>query len=160
MEDREKTKVEGKHDKANLSIRLTVTFVFNKTIHFMKYLEQVQTLWSRAKGGTHDLATLATLLEDYKTLLGQVMTSDESYRAGLRRLQEELPDLQRLITRKHDAILKGRLQDAIVALKKKVEVVEAPIAEPDVPATATADESGNITEEKRPIRNMPTLGMD
>lgn len=127
----------------------------------MKNLEQVQTLWSRAKGGSHDLAALATLLEDYKAVLEGVMASGDSYRTELRRLHEELPDLQRLITRKHDAILKGRLQDAIGALKKKVEAVEAPVEEAPViiPAEATDDSMG-LTEEKRSVRNIPNLGMD
>jgi hypothetical protein len=125
----------------------------------MKNLEQVQTLWSRAKGASHDLAALGTLLDDFKTVLERVMASGDTYRADLRRLHEELPDLQRLITKKHDIVLKGRLQDAISALKKKVESVEAPVEE--TPAAAeTTNEGITVTEEKRHVRNTPNLGME
>ncbi len=130
----------------------------------MSNLEQIKGLWERAKSANHNTESLTTLLADYTRVLSVVTDSDEAYKTSLRRLREEIPDLQRLVTKKHDPILKGRLQDAINALRRKVEEVEAPPAE--VAPVASQDNTDAATgvvappEDGHRVRNMPNLGMD
>ena len=128
----------------------------------MAYLESIQLLNERIRKSGPGMADLEKLLDDYKALLTQVTAAGDEYRKDLRRLQEELPDLQRLVGRKHDAILKGRLQDAIVMMKKKVEAIEQPTAEAPEPQTADGADSADISiqEEPKRFRNIPKLGMD
>ncbi len=132
----------------------------------MSKLDAIKSLWQRAKAADHNTESLSTLLADYTRTLNEVMADGDDYNS-LRRLREELPDLQRLITKKHDAILKGRLQDGIGALKKKVEEVEAPplpVTEAEVPDAGGAGETIVSLQEdeapKKPFRNMPSIGMD
>lgn len=130
----------------------------------MKNTEHVQALWERIKKPNVNLADLSTLLEDYKGVLGNIMAGDEDYRSSLRRLHEELPDLQRLVGKKHDAILKGRMQDAIGALKNKIDAGETP-PEPETqtPALLGSDAAIIALQEEqapKPSRNMPNIGMD
>jgi hypothetical protein len=128
----------------------------------MSKLDAVQTLWEQAKKSGQNMDDLEILLEDYKVMLNDVMASGDEYRKSLRRLYEEIPDLHRLVGKKHDAILKGRLQDAISILKKTVSVAETPptteAPNPEVTGTDTTELS--VEEERKPFRNMPSLGMD
>jgi hypothetical protein len=132
----------------------------------MSKLPIIQSLWDRVKKNGQTTEDLSALLDDYKDVLQDVMRESDDYKSSLRRWQEEIPDLQRLIPKKFDAILKGRLQDAIGALKKKVEAVEAPpvVEEEVAPQVPGADAPvvgiGEEEEVKKPFRNMPSLGMD
>lgn len=131
----------------------------------MSNSENVQALWERIKKPKLSLGDLSSLLNDYQSVLTEVMASRDEYRA-LRRQQEELPDLQRLLGKKYDSVLQGRLQDGISAVKRKIAEVEAQPAEPETetPAPLGADvpviglQEGE--EGSKPFRNMPTLGMD
>ena len=128
----------------------------------MNYSGRVQSLWERIKQPSLQPDALSALLADYQQTLEEISASDEELRGKLRLQREELPDLQRLITRKHDAILQGRLQDAIGKMKKLVAAPEAPPAEtPGNPEQAASDIPGRPGEEARkPFRNMPNIGMD
>ena len=119
----------------------------------MNKTEAIQALSTRLKSTSGDIESLAVIFEEYKVMVAQFSASDPALGTALRHLPEEFPDLQRLIGRKHDAILKGRLIDAISTLRKKVEALELQqIEQPDQPVDAPA-------EEKR-VRNTPNLGME
>ena len=131
----------------------------------MSNLETIKGLWERVRSANHNTESLTALLGDYSATLGTVTDTNEEYKTALRRLREEIPDLQRLVTKKHDPILKGRLQDAIHALRKKVEEVEAPPAEEAQPAEQEDNTGAEAAVTPQPEagsrhRNMPNLGMD
>jgi len=119
----------------------------------MNKSELVQALSARINSRSQSFEELEQIFEDYKALVGELAASGPAYKSALQHVPEEFPDLQRLVGRKHDAILKGRLIDAVSILKKKVEGLEAQNAEPlEKPEEAPAP-------EKR-IRNTPNLGME
>ena len=119
----------------------------------MNKSEAIKSLSARINSRSQSMEDLTGIFEDYKMLVAQFAASDSSYGTALRHLPEEFPDLQRLIGRKHDAILKGRLIDAISLLRKKVEALEPQqIEQPEQSEESPAG-------EKR-VRNTPNLGMD
>jgi len=75
-----------------------------------------------------------------------------AYKSALQHLPEEYPDLQRLVGRKFDAILKGRLIDAISLLKKKLELLD--------PEDAAPTQSVDDADLQGRVRNAPNLGME
>ena len=132
----------------------------------MNKSEMVQSLWERIKQPKHTMAVLTQIFEEYKATVADFAASSPEYQKALRHTPEEFPDLTRLIGKGHDAVLKGRLIDAIGALKKKVAeldpppVEEAPQPTLEAPATeASASEEG-AQPEKPKFRITPTLGMD
>ena len=127
----------------------------------MNKSEIVQSLWQRIKGSKQSHEDLVAIFQDYQDTVTEFSLSSESYRAALLRAPEEFPDLQRLVGRKHDEILKGRLIDAISSLKKKTEAIEAPDTSTSI--GGTSDQSVSTSEEPTPethIRNKPTLRME
>lgn len=136
----------------------------------MNKSEMVQSLWQRIKQPKHNMEQLTQIFAEYKAMVADFATSSADYREALLHMHEEFPDLQRLVGKGHDAVLKGRLVDAINSLKKKVamlsgEVEEAPIVEETpLPPTPTEPAAENLenkdTEEKPKFRITPSLGMD
>lgn len=119
----------------------------------MNKVEMIQFLQTQAKRPTQTHDELVEVFENYKTMLIALEASGPDYRKGLQRLREEFPDIERIVIKKHDPILKGRLIDALSTFRKKVEELEG-----------TADEAVETpTEEplngERRVRNMPNLGM-
>jgi hypothetical protein len=141
---------------------VAITFVLIKPL-FMEKLPAVKALWDRVKKPNQSLDELSKLLQDYEVVLKDVCASSDDYKNGLRRQIEELPDLQRLVGKKHGPILQGRIQDGTSMLKKKVEAVELP-SEIEEPRTGTLGADSTVVslqeEERKPFRNIPTLGMD
>ncbi|MBS1615245.1 MAG: hypothetical protein JST06_03915 [Bacteroidetes bacterium] len=125
----------------------------------MNAAETTQKLWERVRKSGQPLAVLSDILNDYQQALETIAAGDESMRAKLRLQREEIPDLQRLITRKHDTILQGRLQDGIRKLKKVISPEEPPAELPGTESNAETMPDESPTEPK-PFRNMPNLGMD
>lgn len=124
----------------------------------MNASEIAQQLWEQVRKSGQTLEQLNAILNDYQQAMDVLAANDDELRGKLRLQREEIPDLQRLITRKHDAILQGRLQDGIRKLKKLVC--------PEPPATELPQAEGNKDiatenpEPPKPFRNMPNLGMD
>lgn len=129
----------------------------------MNRLEVLQALTARINKPGHNLDSLTQIFEVYKALLSEAM-ADEAYRNGLRRASEELPDLQRLIGKKHDAVLKGRLTDAIRTFRQLAEAAEkAEVPEDPVATGQSIDNPAGTNEQPdngKHVRNIPTLGMD
>ncbi|MBS1645420.1 MAG: hypothetical protein JST21_15475 [Bacteroidetes bacterium] len=142
----------------------------------MNQQEMVQRLWQQIKQPKHSMEQLKQIFAEYQALVVAFSITSTEYKAALRHTPEEFPDLERLVKKGHDAVLKGRLVDAINALKKKVEmisgVVDAP--DPEVPQMA-ATITPNLAEppneqaapaadgdpDKKPkFRITPSLGMD
>jgi hypothetical protein len=113
----------------------------------------ILALSARINSRSQSLEELTQIFEDYKILVAELAGTDAAYKSALQHLPEEFPDLQRLVGRKHDAILKGRLIDAVSTLKKKVEGLEAPNVEP-------LEKQEEATSPEKRIRNTPNLGMD
>ncbi len=131
----------------------------------MDKLQVVQSLKSRLSKTAQSHEDLVQVFEDYKATLTEILRSEDTYRTGLRRQGEELPDLQRLVDKKHDPILKGRLIDGLSAIKKKVEELEAPAAPEQQEETGAVSNGSTLLSVQEegappPRRNMPTLGMD
>ncbi len=121
----------------------------------------VQGLWERIRQPKHTMPVLNQIFEEYKALVTEFKADSEDYVKALKHTHEEFPDLSRLIGKGHDAILKGRLMDAIGALKKKVTELEAPPADESSAPTADAEKTASDQEAEKPkFRNMPSLGMD
>ena len=120
----------------------------------MNNAERVKHLWARIKERSHSLDDLSQIFTDYKSIVSDISADEASNHIALRKLIQEFPDLERLIGRKYDAILKGRLIDAISILKKRIEELET--QDNSEPLKSADEEAGN---EKR-VRNMPSLGMD
>lgn len=118
----------------------------------MNKSELVQSLWDEIKRRSISHEDLVQIFDDYQDLVGDLSKSGEPYRTAVLHSHEEFPDLQRLIGRKHDEILKGRLMDAISALKKKVEAIES--------QTEHNSEKAETVEEEQPVRNRPNLRME
>jgi len=112
----------------------------------------IQFLTAQAKRSTQTHDELVEIFENYKKMLLALEASEPAYRNSLQRLREEFPDIERIIIKKHDPILKGRLTDALTSFRKKVEEVEG-VKEEEEPKSTEA-----LPEEKR-VRNMPNLGM-
>jgi hypothetical protein len=119
----------------------------------MTNIETVQALWDRAKQRAHTLEELTQLFNDYKETVNSLTSSTPEYKAALHYTPQEWPDLDRLIGKKHDLILKGRLIDAITNLKKKVGEIEAQVVEEQ----PIPDE---LLDVAPPRRNIPNLGME
>lgn len=117
-------------------------------------------------GNAEGMSDLETILNDYESALNAAVAGDPEYKATLRRLIEEIPDMRRMIPKKFDAILKGRINDGLRAFRKQVEAREAPPAPVDesapIPSHAVTDVKLGESEEpqQKPFRNMPSLGMD
>ncbi len=117
-------------------------------------------------GKAKNTPELEAVLDGYEAALGSAVAGNADYKPKLRRLQEEIPDLRRMIPKKFDAILKGRISDGLRAFRKQVEELEAPAPPPA--AEAAPDPSHSVTElrlgeeqaQPKPFRNMPSLGMD
>lgn len=138
----------------------------------MNKTEMVQSLWQRIKQPKHNMEQLTQIFAEYKALVADFVSSGEDYRQALLHTHEEFPDLQRLVGKGHDAVLKGRLVDAINSLKKKVATLSGevdgpgPVEEIVAPQTSSAPETmletpeNNETEVKPKFRITPSLGMD
>lgn len=123
--------------------------------------ESLQVLWERVRKPGLDLEALSAILDELQRILEDIAASDAELRSKLRMQREELPDLRRLITKKHDAILQGRLQDSIGKIKRLLAAPEASPAEtPESNEDGTNGEEGAAQQERKPFRNMPNLGMD
>jgi len=126
----------------------------------MTKTEMVQALWAHVRQPNHSLEDLEQILEVYKDTVADFASSSPEYRKALLHTHEEFPDLQRLVGKKHDAVLRGRLIDAITSLKKKVADIESPVLpgtdEAEPPKPAVEGEEG----EKPKFRILPSLGMD
>jgi hypothetical protein len=116
----------------------------------MNKSDAIKALSARLSSRSQNMEELTAIFEDYKILVGEIGALDPTYRIALQHLPEEFPDLQRLIGRKHDAILKGRLVDAISLLRKKVEALE--------PQQGEQPEESPAGEKR--VRNTPNLGME
>lgn len=135
----------------------------------------VQSLWQRIKQPKHSMEQLKQIFAEYQALVVAFSITSTDYKVALLHTPEEFPDLERLVKKGHDAVLKGRLVDAINTLKKKVEQIsglkEAP-AEPETTEVAATDTPINLEQEsttptaeddpeKKPkFRITPSLGMD
>ncbi|MEO6830839.1 MAG: hypothetical protein ABI378_01320 [Chitinophagaceae bacterium] len=138
----------------------------------MNKTEMVQSLWQRIKQPKHSMEQLTQIFAEYKAMVADFVSSGEDYREALLHTHEEFPDLQRLVGKGHDAVLKGRLVDAISSLKKKVAKLSGEVEEPIVaeeivmPETqSVVDSAVDISENKEPevkpkFRITPSLGMD
>ncbi len=133
----------------------------------MNNLFRIKSLLTQL-GNASGIQDLESILTEYETALNAAVAGNAEYKQKLRRLIEEIPDMRRLIPKKFDAILKGRINDGLRAFRKQVEELEAPAAAPASTAGA-ADPSHAVTElkigdsetpQQKPFRNMPSLGMD
>lgn len=125
------------------------------------HIKSLLTTLDNSKG----MAELEAVLNDYEGALNAAVAGNPEYRAKLRRLIEEIPDLRRMIPKKFDAILKGRIQDGLRAFRKQVEEMEAPApteaSSPTEPSHAVTEvKIGDEEPQQKPFRNMPSLGMD
>jgi hypothetical protein len=118
----------------------------------MNKLEMVQSLWEEIKRRSISHEDLVQIFDDYQDMVADFTKSGEPYRAALLHVHEEFPDMQRLVGRKHDEILKGRLVDAISSLKEKIELMES--------QTTESPETGEPSEPETHIRNKPNLRME
>ena len=125
----------------------------------MNSMEIAQGLWDRIKQPKHNLEELVVIFQDYKAAVTSISASDPEYKTALHYLAQEWPDLDRLIGKKHDVILKGRLMDAIAKMKKKIADLQVtPETEPEggekdyIPDT--------LLDVAPPKRNIPNLGME
>ena len=130
----------------------------------MTKLHTIQSLKVRLNARPQTLQDLVAVFEDYKRTVTSFISEGAPYSAALRHTHEEYPDLQRLIGKGHDAVLKGRLADALSTLRKKVEEIEKATL-PDAPdnnteAPAADTQEGNDADGKPKWRSTPTLGMD
>src|SRR4051794_17191990 len=91
----------------------------------MNKSELVQSLWEEIKRRSISHEDLVQIFDEYQDMVSDFSKSGEPYRTALMHMHEEFPDMQRLVGRKHDEILKGRLLDAIGIFKKKIEAIEA-----------------------------------
>ena len=97
----------------------------------------------------NDLTTIRSLVAAYKS-------EGPAYQDALQNVHEEFSDLERLISRKHDVILKGRLTDAIKAFMKKVESVHPELQTDETSQNAQGAAGDNQTFR----RNKPGLNME
>jgi hypothetical protein len=126
----------------------------------MTQVESIQILWERVRQPGQDLEALGAILDELQAVLDDV-SADAELRPRLRMQREELPDLRRLITKKHGAILQGRLQDSIGKLRTLMAPQAPPAETPEGNADAgNRKEDGTSGPEARPFRNMPNLGME
>jgi hypothetical protein len=131
----------------------------------MNNLFRIKSLLTQL-GNASGMADLETILNEYEAALNEAVGQNADYRPKLRRLIEEVPDMRRMVPKKFDAILKGRINDGLRAFRKQVEELEAPA--PTETSQAAPDPSHSVTEIKigeeepqsKPFRNMPSLGMD
>lgn len=127
----------------------------------MTQVESVQILWERVRKPGQNAEALSAILDELQALLDDIAAADTALRPKLRMQREELPDLRRLITKNHDAILQGRLQDSISKLKALIAPQAPPAETPERNADATSrEENGSALQERKTFRNMPNLGME
>jgi hypothetical protein len=132
----------------------------------MNNLFRIKSLLTRL-GNAAGMPDLETILNDYEAALNEAVAGNPDYKTKLRRLIEEVPDMRRMVPKKFDAILKGRINDGLRGFRKQVEELEAPAAPAET--GSAPDPSHAVTEVKlgegeapaaKPFRNMPSLGMD
>ena len=118
----------------------------------MNNQEAITALLTRLKQpAQQSTEALTQIFNDYKTLVADYKSAGSEYQTALQHVHEEFSDLERLISRKHDVILKGRLTDAIRAFMKKVESLH--------PESQT-DAQGATGDDPTFHRNKPSLNMD